>query len=199
MNIASTPAAPAPASEVNLAASRDTGVLSAVIRALQLERQQPMSGIPIIVDPRPLLDGGGFPAIIPETFARVPSEILESRATALRRLGVQPGDAAAPQQNCAGATLPAPLPGQPDLKQGCPPNDLIAIAVSLPRAGTAKVPPGQPYDYVNLQAAEGYWTVRVARSLVGPGGNSLQYYDVIMRKDGTKWLYVTRVPLLISE
>ena len=185
--------------EAILSASRDTAVLPAVIRALQLQQELPTRGIRIVVDPRPLLDGGGFPPISSGTFASIPSTVLESRAAALRSAGVEPGDAAAPQRNCGGALLPAPQPGEPDLKQGCPAEELITIAVSLPRAGSAKLPPGEPYDRLSLQAAEGYWTVRVARALVGPGGKSLQYYDVIMRKDGRNWVYVMLLPLVIWE
>ncbi len=185
-------------SEATLGA-RDTAVLTAVIRSLQQQREVPTSGVPIIVDPRPLLHEGGFPLITSEVFAAIPAKILASRATALRSIGIYPGDAAAPQKNCGGTLVPYPPPGEPNLKEGCPRRRVIAVAVSLPYPGSAKLPPGEPYDRINLQAAEGYWTVRVASAIVDVGGKTIQYYDVVMRKDGTRWLYVTHLRLLISE
>lgn len=46
---------------------------------------------------------------------------------------------------------------------------------------------------------QGYWNVRVANTQVGPAGWSIQYYDVVMRREGSRWIYVMHLPLVIYE
>jgi hypothetical protein len=195
--VASARSTSAPAFDTMLGGAEDTALLSEVVRGLRREQLVPTGRV--IVDPRPLLAGEGSPEISPSVFARVPPAIFQSRATALRSVGVEPGDAAAPLQGCAGAMVPYPPPGEPDPKRNCPSQTLFPIAVSLARAGTAKLRPGNVYDGITSRAVEGYWAVRVAVGNVGPGGKVVQYYDVVMRKDGATWTYVKAVPGVIWE
>jgi hypothetical protein len=189
------PAPPAPAESTLASVAEDTAVLTAVIRAVQ---SQP-GRAPLVVDPRPLRPADDLLALTRTNLVSLPESALRARERALRGMAVELGDAVADGQASCPGILVVPARDLPDPHARCPKAQAYIVAVGLPRRGTARLPAGEIYDRDRMSAAEGYWAVRVIRTLVGPGGSSKAEYDYVMRKHDTSWAFVGAVGLLIIE
>jgi hypothetical protein len=191
--------APVPVGEANLsehtALAQDAALLSLVVRAARaLSRERR-----VVADPRPLRPTGEFEWITAASFAAVPQAVLEARAAALRRAGVELGDALALGQNeaCPGVfVLAKDASDKPHA--GCPKEHVYVLAVGLPRAGTARLLAGQVYE-LTAGAAEGYWAVRVIATLLTRGGSSLTGYDYVVKKEPAGWRLIKTVALYTRE
>jgi hypothetical protein len=132
-------------------------------------------------------------------FVRVAPAVLQACEAALRDARVEPGDAIALGRNRCPGALVFPSSTEPAPHARCPRERVYVAAIGLPRAGTARLAPGEVYDYSARAATEGLWAVRVVATIVGPSGSSLTYYDYVVRRDDPGWTFIKSVPLLTEE
>ena len=178
-----------------LAHAKDTSLLVAVVRALRSDA----GPLPVVVDPRPLVAKSEL-FDVARGFATVPETTLRARERALRGGGAESGDAVALGQNssCPGILF-SPGRGDENPHARCPKRAMYVAAIGLPRPGTARPSPVEVYDPVRMRAAEGYWAVRVVRTIVGPRGSSVSHNDYVMQRDALGWKFIKAVPLLYTE
>jgi hypothetical protein len=185
----------------------DPALFSAVVARIVADAR----GVPVRVDPRPLLADPaiielvpGVAAAVPDLVAAVPhplasvsTQALHERSRALARLHVAEGDAFA-FGGCPGVLVPPELQANRPSLPGCPNEAFIGAIVGIARPGGAYWA-GSRVDR-RASAGEGVWTARVIRRHLRPIGASATALDYEARRlpDGT-WTVVRVVPLLVLE
>jgi hypothetical protein len=158
----------------------------------------------IQADPRAVAPSAAPLDIMKPTYLKLPRDVLERRKKVLMALGVEIVDAALEfaNPNCPGGMVLIPLADstKPDtLHARCPRDFKATIALGLPREGKAQVAHGKAYDAHRLEAAVGYWAVRVVRFEVGPHGSGFDVHDFVVGLDKGCWRVLQRVPVAFIE
>lgn len=183
------PAGPAPA-------PADTSSFTTVLTALGEQRWGKSLGI----DPRPLPSNDDLARTELPDSDSYSAPAVRARAVIVKRLGFGTADALT-LQSCQGIFVLPPgdsePPGNPHA--GCPRHDETVVMVGRLRPGTAHTMAGDTYDRSTESAAVGYAAVRVVRSLRGPGGTSMSFFEFVLRPAGTGWAVARIVPLLVVE
>jgi hypothetical protein len=140
----------------------------------------------ITVDPLPLRSDSAVEEVTSATRAAISTAELSARRSALRELGVQPGDAELPG-DCAGTMQPY-MPQL--LHRGCPAAARHVIAVALPRPDpAAALSDGSPSR----------WRARLLKSYVGPRGFNTEIMDVLLERRENRWRAVGMVIIGYTE
>jgi hypothetical protein len=176
----------------------DVGIFEAVVNGIKAEA----GGVPLKVDPRPLLDDPKIVEVHREFYASVPERDVIARSTVLQRLGV--GETSNPTQgDCASVSTPPPPPGMISTKANCPKAAFDVAAVALARTGGAYMPsayiPGSPIDEREDGERRGQISVRVLFTQLDPAGASTRSYDFVMQRGSAGWTIVKKVLVFLSD
>jgi hypothetical protein len=135
------------------------------------------------VDPAPLVSDSSVEEANASTRARISAGELGDRLSALRALGIEPGDAEIPA-NCGGTVLPGS-----ELHRGCPATIRRVVAEALPRPDAA----------IAGAASASRWRVRAIYLYLGPHGYNAEILDVLLERVGVRWRSVGIVTLIFNE
>jgi hypothetical protein len=180
--------------------ARDTSLLSAILTAAMSD----LRGEKLRVDPRPLVAREGVEEVRSEDIASISPAVASLRAAIIRAFGLRTVDATKVNQNrdCPGALVlgkPDSLGRHTNAHVGCTKESFYVLAIGLPRPGRDLLARDSVYDRDNERAGRGYWSARVIRTAIGPGGSNLNVSDyVLTRRTGT-WVVIRIIGLSYSE
>jgi hypothetical protein len=178
-----------------------------IFAAVAARLQSDAAGVPLRIDPRPLIADSALVELIPQlataapdlvhtppsALAPVPVAVTEERRRILSRLGITAGEVPT-YTECPGGLVPPGRP--PGRRSGCPAADTIEAAVSLSRPGGADLPGSN----TNAHGDRGRRSVRVIRRELRPSGATQAAYDFVLSRDpGTGWRVSRVVALVIAE
>jgi hypothetical protein len=159
--------------------------------------RQEARGIPLSVDPRPLLPDPVIVEIHSESYASVPPQVIEKRTEVLRELNVDETTDAS-LRGCASATTAPPPVGVEDPKSRCPEKPIYLAAISLPRSGGAYFP-GTPIDNRDEGKRRGQVSERVLLTQLSKAGASTRVYDFVLQRGPGGWTIHSKVVGYLSD
>jgi hypothetical protein len=160
-------------------AKLDTGIVAIVARIVSDSTR-----LPVVVDTQPLPPEMEVPRRddpLLEMVGDIVGVALRSENTSVRKA-------------CSGTLMPSLNEG----KKGCPKTAHMLIVVgTLANRGPHCNSP-KACDWMD-QKHDKYWTVRVLKSYLGPGGFNVEMCDYVFEKRGDELTFVKPVGLLIIE